>query len=314
MEELYFGREFFIPFTLAVLLAFTLSPIVNWLVRRRLPRVAAVLIATALAFSVIGGLSYVVGTQFIKLADSLPTYRQTILEKFQKIRGTSTGDGGIVDRLSKNIEGLSKDLSTANKEPTVSGGGEETRQPIPVRIEPAVRSPVETLVLVLGPIAGVLATGGIVIIFVIFVLLGKDDLRDRFLKLVGTGDLHTSTEALSEAGSRVSRYLLMQLIVNATYAVPIGVGLYFVGIPNAILWGLLAAVLRFVPFLGPVLAALFPVALAFAIDPGWTMLAWVIGIFIAMELFSNNVVEPWLYGASTGLSSLAILAAAIFWT
>ena len=310
---LYFGRELFIPFTLAALLSFALSPVVSWLVRRRMPRVMAVLLATALAFSLIGGLSYVVGIQLIKLADQLPTYRQTILEKIKTIQGSGTTGGSIVDRVSKNIEGLTKDLS-APKEPVASNSTAGAQQPVTVRIEPAARSPIDVLVLILGPIIGALATGGIVIVFVIFVLLEKEDLRDRFLKLVGTGDLHTSTQALSEAGSRVSRYLLMQLIVNVTYGVPIGLGLYFLGVPNAILWGLLAAVLRFIPYLGPFLAALFPLALAFAIDPGWSILVWVIGIFVVMELISNNVVEPWLYGASTGLSSLAILAAAIFWT
>ena len=264
---LYFGREFFIPFTLAALLAFSLSPVVNWLGRRRLPRVAAVLVATVLAFSLIGGLTYVVGTQLINLADKLPTYRQTILEKIQTIRGTNATGGGVVDRVSKNIEGLTKDLTTPEKEPRASSSS-EARQPVSVRVEPAARSSLDVLILVIGPVIGALATTGIVIVFVIFVLLEKDDLRDRFIKLVGTGDLHTSTEALSEAGSRVSRYLLMQLIVNVTYGVPIGIGLYFLGVPNAVLWGLLAAVLRFVPYLGPFLAALFPVALAFAIDPG----------------------------------------------
>ena len=148
----------------------------------------------------------------------------------------------------------------------------------------------------------------------IFVLLERNDLRDRFIKLVGAGDLQKSTEALNDAARRVSRYLLMQLVVNLTYGIPIGVGLYFIGVPNAILWGLLAAVLRFIPYLGPFLAALFPLALAFAVDPGWTMLFWVIGLFLTAEIISNNVVEPWLYGASTGLSSLAIITAAIFWT
>jgi hypothetical protein len=150
-------------------------------------------------------------------------------------------------------------------------------------------------------------------VFLIFVLLEREDLRDRFIKLVG-GDLQKSTEALDEAASRVSRYLLMQLVVNVTYGIPIGIGLYFIGIPNAVLWGLLAAVLRFIPYLGPFIAAFFPLALAFAVDPGWSMLLWVAGLFLLIELVSNNAVEPWLYGSSTGLSSLAIITAAIFWT
>ena len=190
-----------------------------------------------------------------------------------------------------------------------------SRQPIPVTIEPGARSPLDVIGGVLGPLVETLAIAGIVIVFVIFVLLEREDLKDRFIKLVGAGDLQTSTEALDEAGSRVSRYLLMRLFVNVTYGLPIGVGgLYVIGVPNAVLWGLLAAVLRFIPYLGPVLAALFPIALAFAVNSGWSMLLWVVGLFLLMEVVSNNVVEPWLYGASTGLSSLAIISAAIFWT
>lgn len=316
--SLYFGREFFIPFTLAILLAFALSPVVNKLRRWRVPRVAAVLLAVTLAFSLIGGLSYIMTTQVIKLADQLPSYRQTMVEKVQSLRASGAGGGGILDRITSTIEGVGKELAEpqnpANPLEQPPAGPQATRQPIPVTIEPGVRSPLDVAGSVLGPLVETLAIAGIVIVFVIFVLLEREDLRDRFIKLVGAGDLQTSTEALTEAGSRVSRYLLMQMIVNVTYGVPIGIGLYLIGVPNAVLWGLLAAILRFVPFLGPFLAALFPVALAFVVDPGWSMLLWVIGLFLAMELISNNVVEPWLYGASTGLSSLAIISAAIFWT
>ena len=315
---LYLGREFFIPFTLAILLAFALSPIVNWLRRWRLPHVAAVLIAVAFAFGMIGGVAYIVAPQVVKLARDIPTYHQTMATKIKGLRGSSSSEGGILDRVTSTIEGLGKELGGSEKptDPVLQRSGETpaTRQPIPVTIEPAARSPLDVFSAVVGPLVEFLATAGIVIVFVVFVLLERNDLRDRLIKLVGAGDLQTSTEALSEAGARVSRYLLMQLVVNVTYGVPIGIGLYLIGVPNAALWGFMAAVLRFVPFLGPFLAALFPLALAFAVDPGWSMLLWVIGLFLAMELVSNNVVEPWLYGASTGLSSLAIISAAIFWT
>ena len=153
-----------------------------------------------------------------------------------------------------------------------------------------------------------------VIVFVIFVLIERTDLRDRFIRLVGHGDMQKSTRVLDDAAERVSRYLLMQLVVNLCYGVPVGIGLYLIGIPNALLWGLLATILRFIPYLGPFLAALFPSVLAFATDPGWTMLLLVIGLFLVVELIINNAVEPWLYGSSTGLSSLAIILAAVFWT
>lgn len=317
IAALYFGREFFIPFTLAALLSFALSPVINRLRRWRVPRVAAVVVTVSLAFSIIGGLSYVVAGQLVSLADAMPTYRENMIEKIRSLRESSAAGGGIVDRVTETIQGIGKELSTAEapaETGQLSSDAESQRRPIPVTIEPSARSPLDVLGAVVGPTIEVLATAGIVIVFVVFVLLEKDGLRDRFIRLVGAGDLQTSTEALAEAGERVSRYLLMQLVVNVTYGVPVGVGLYIIGVPNAVLWGLLAAALRFIPFLGPFLAVLFPLALAFAVDPGWLMLLWVVLLFLTMELISNNIIEPWLYGASTGLSSLAIISAAIFWT
>jgi predicted PurR-regulated permease PerM len=314
---LYFGQELFIPFTLAVLLAFVLSPIIDALRRWRVPRVPAVIITATLAFGVIGGLSYVLSTQLIKLAEDLPRYQYTMLSKIDSIRGSEDDGGGIVDRLTSTLERLRNRLSQAEKAqpaPSPSEPGTEEPEPIPVIIESETGSPMEVFQAVVGPLIKPLATAGLVIVFVLFVLLERDDLRDRFIKLVGAGDLQTSTEALNEAGSRVSRYLLMQLIVNVIYGVPFGLGLYVIGVPNAALWGLLAIILRFIPYLGPFLAALFPMVLAFAVDPGWSMLLWVAGLFLVLELVSNNFIEPWLYGSSTGLSALAVIASAIFWT
>ena len=314
---LYFGQELFIPFTLAVLLAFALSPIIDALRRWRVPRVPAVVITATLAFGVIGGLSYVLSTQLIRLAEDLPSYQYTMLSKIDAIRGSDDDGGGIVDRLTSTLERLRNRLSQADKAepvPSPSEPGTGEPEPIPVIIESEAGSPMEVVQAVAGPLIKPLVTAGLVVVFVLFVLLERDDLRDRFIKLVGAGDLQTSTEALDEAGTRVSRYLLMQLIVNVTYGVPFGIGLYVIGVPNAALWGLLAIILRFIPYLGPFLAALFPMVLAFAVDPGWSMLLWVAGLFLVMELVSNNFIEPWLYGSSTGLSALAVVASAIFWT
>jgi hypothetical protein len=166
---------------------------------------------------------------------------------------------------------------------------------------------------VIGPLLAPLGTAGLVIIFIFFVLLQPSDLRDRFIRLVG-GDLHRTTEAIGEAAGRVSRYLLMQLVVNATYGAPLGIGLYLIGVPGAFLWALLATLLRFVPYLGPVIAAIFPLSLAFAVDPGWDMMLWTAALVVGLELVSNNVIEPWLYGASTGMTPVAVILAAIFWT
>jgi predicted PurR-regulated permease PerM len=312
LGALYFGRDIFVPFSLAVLLSFALAPLVKWLRRLRAPKIAAILVAVTLAGSVIGGIGFVVAGQVVQLASNLPTYQQTIRNKLQSLRSTAAG-GGVVSQVTETIKEISEGLAApaAQNQPPSSAS---PSGPISVRIEPGSAQPVEIIQTVLGPLIAPLATAGLVIVFVIFILIEREDLRDRFLKLVGAGDLQTSTEAVNEAGARVSRYLLMQLLVNLTYGVPLGMGLYFIGVPNALLWGLLAALLRFVPYLGPFLAALFPVALAFAVDPGWSMLGWVVALFLVLELISNNVVEPWLYGTSTGLSSLAIIMSAIFWT
>ncbi|HZB62316.1 MAG TPA: AI-2E family transporter, partial [Microvirga sp.] len=318
---LYFGRDIFIPFALAILLSFALTPLVNWLRRLRLPRIASVVVAVALAFVLIGGIAFVVGRQVVQLANNLPSYQTTITEKIRGLQESAPG-GGVVDKVTTTIQDLSREISgdekASDKPPgqpgSTLGGNPAPQEPVTVRLERDEAQPLEIIQTIVGPLLAPLATAGLVVIFVIFVLLEQEDLRDRFIKLAGAGDLQKSTQALNDAAARVSRYLLMQLVVNLTYGVPIGIALYLIGVPNAVLWGLLAAVLRFVPYLGPFLAALFPIALAFAVDPGWSMLLWVIGLFLLAELVSNNVIEPWLYGSSTGLSSLAIIMAAIFWT
>lgn len=312
--SLYFGREIFIPFALAILLSFALAPLVTWLRRVRVPKVAAVLLPVAFAIILIAGISVVVGSQLVELASNLPSYQQTIKGKLRSLQSSAPG-GGLLERLTTTIKDIDEELSEPEKsEERPAGTVGAQKAPIPVTIERPAPRPLEVIQTVIGPLLAPLAKAGIVIVFVIFVLLEREDLRDRFIKLVGAGDLQKSTEALTEAARRVSRYLLMQLIVNVTYGVPIGIGLYLIGVPNAVLWGFFAVVLRFIPYLGPFLAALFPLALAFAVDPGWSMLLWVIGLFLFVELISNNVVEPWLYGVSTGVSSLAILMAAVFWT
>jgi predicted PurR-regulated permease PerM len=318
---LYFGRDLFIPFAVGILLSFAVTPLVNWLRRLKLPRIAAVLIAVTLAFILIGGLTYVVGRQVVQLANNLPSYQTTITEKIRGLQASAPG-GGVVDKVTTTIQDLSKEISGAEKATekaaeqagSALGTSPAPQEPVTVRLERPESQPLEIIQTIIGPLLAPLATAGLIVIFVIFILLEREDLRDRFIKLAGAGDLQKSTQALNDAAARVSRYLLMQLVVNLTYGVPIGLALYFIGIPNAVLWGLLAAVLRFIPYLGPFLAATFPIALAFAVDPGWSMLLWVVGLFLLAELISNNVIEPWLYGSSTGLSSLAIIMAAIFWT
>jgi predicted PurR-regulated permease PerM len=317
LAALYFGRDIFVPFALAILLAFALAPLVDWLRSVRVPRIAAVLLAVSVAVLVISGVSLLVGGQLVELAASVPTYKETISTKLRSLRSIGLGQSAI-ERVTHTVEDLSREFTDQRPgpapQPSAPAAQGEERRPVPVVIEQPEMRPLEVIRTIAGPLIAPLATAGMVIVFVIFVLIERTDLRDRFIRLVGHGDLQKSTSVLNDAAERVSRYLLMQLVVNISYGVPVGIGLYLIGVPNALLWGLLATVLRFIPYLGPFLAALFPTVLAFAIDPGWTMLLWVIALFVVIELIINNAIEPWLYGSSTGLSSLAIILAAVFWT
>ncbi|WP_233575768.1 AI-2E family transporter [Noviherbaspirillum saxi] len=311
---LYFGRDIFVPFALAVLLSFMLAPPVNWLRRTRLPRSAAVLLAVSSAVAIIAGISFLVGSQVVILANNLPTYQKTMQEKIRSIRDAAPG-GGAIDRSAAVFQALGRELSEAagtdgkKQDPSAA----RQKEPLPVRIEPSQPQPLEIVQNIAGSVLGPVGTAGLVIVFIFFVLLAPSDLRDRFIRLAGS-DLHRTTEALNEAASRVSRYLLMQLVVNASYGVPLGFGLYMIGVPGAFLWALLATLLRFIPYLGPVIAAIFPVTMAFAVDPGWNMLLWTATLVIVLELVSNNMIEPWLYGSSTGMTPMAVILSAIFWT
>jgi hypothetical protein len=205
--------------------------------------------------------------------------------------------------------------ATAPAESEAKPGAEaEAPEPVPVQVQEPEAPPLQTLRELGGPLVAPIATAGLVVVFVIFMLLQREDLRDRVIRLLGARDVARATEAMDDAAKRISRYLLMQLVINILYGIPVGVGLYFIGVPNPVLWGLLATVLRFIPYVGPVIAALFPIALSFAVAPGWTLPLLTIALFVTLELFSNNVLEPWLYGSSTGLSPVAVLVAAVFWT
>lgn len=320
VAALYFGRDIFVPMALAVLLSFALAPVVSWLRRLRVPRTVAVISVVLLAFLAISAFGVLVAGQVSQLAGNLPQYQSNIQQKIRSFRSGPAGEG-VVERASEVLKELSEEIEGSNEalpdeQPETGPLGERTgeAEPIPVQIQEPELAPLQLLQSVIGPLIGPLATSGVVIVFVIFMLLQREDLRDRFIRLAGASDLHRTTQALSDAAKRVAKYLLMQLIVNATYGIPVGLGLWVIGVPNPLLWGLLATVLRFVPYIGPVIAAILPLALSIAVDPGWTMLLWTGALFIILELTSNNIVEPWLYGASTGLSPVAIIVAAIFWT
>lgn len=298
-----------------MLLTFALAPVVSWLRKLRIPRPAAVVSVVVAAFATLFLFAAVVGTQLGNLAENLPLYQSNIEAKMQAIKEANVGEG-VFSRVSKLLE--RHDRQIGEDRPPPSGDHLDQQEgavtPLPVEVIEPKPQPLQVLQTVIAPLIEPLATGGIIVVVVIFMLLKREDLRDRFIRLVGASDLHRTTEALQDAGWRVGQYLLMQLIVNIAYAAPIGIGLWIIGVPNAPLWALLALVLRFVPYIGPVIASIFPLALALAVDSGWTMMLWAAALFIVLELVSNNVVEPWLYGSRTGLSPLAIIVAAIFWT
>lgn len=310
---LYVGRDILIPFAVAILLSFALGPIAIRLRRWGFGRVPSVLIVVFAAFVAMGGLGILIGSQLIQLVRNLPTYQSNIHAKIRSLQSTVPG-GGMIDRAATVLRELSDDISGEPVSDAKSAALPDGRSPIPVRIEEPSPSMLAIAASIASPLLGPVGSAGLVVVFLFLMLLEREDLRSRLIRLVGGGNLYLTTEALDDAAKRVSRYLLMQLIVNVTYGLPLGFGLYLIGVPNALLWGLLAAVLRFVPYVGPFIAALFPTALAIAVDPGWSMVFWTIGLFLTLELISNNVIEPWLYGSSTGVSAIAIILAAIVWT
>lgn len=308
---LYFGRDVFLPIAIALLLTFALAPLVTVLRRTGVPRVAAVIAVVFATFSVITLFSTVVALQVSDLARNIPYYQYNIVNKVRTLKEAGASSS-IVERLSGIIERVGQEIEREDAPPTTSNQQSES-QPLPVEVV-ARTKPIEVLRELIAPLISPLATAGLIVVVVIFMLLEREDLRDRFIRLAGFGDLHRTTEALQEAGRRVSQYLRMQLIVNATYAIPITIGLWLLGIPNAILWGLLTLVLRFVPYIGPIVGMILPLFLALAVSPGWYLVLWTVLLFAVLELISNNVIEPWLYGSRTGLSPLAIIVAAVFWT
>lgn len=313
---LHLAQDFFLPLALAVLISFLLAPLIRRLERWGVGRVTSVIIATMMAFGAIGGVAYTITGQLIDLANTLPTYKSNLHAKIISLK--SNGDSPW-SKATNTLRELSAEFTKPDATPPSAGGAvtakpvEPAEQPLPVEVVYTPGNAMETLKTFVAPVAGPLGMAAVVAVLVIFMLLEREDLRDRMIHLVGRGRLHVTTQAIDEAGGRVSRYLMAQLIVNVTYGIPIGLGLWFIGIPNAVLWGVLAAILRFVPYIGPWISATFPLALSLAVAPSWNAPLLTLGLFVVVELISNNVVEPWLYGSSTGLSPMAIIVAAIFW-
>jgi predicted PurR-regulated permease PerM len=299
---LYWAQAVFVPIALAALLSFVLAPPINWL-ERWLGRVPAVLTVVTLVFVGLGIAGWGLVRQMDHLAEDLPRYRVNILAKIADVRGA--GKGGTVEKLQETIDEIKTDLGKTD--------APRGRAPQSVIVAPAAVSGIPGFTW-LGTLMGPLGTAGLVVALVIFMLLERRDLRDRLIGLVGHGRLTVTTKAFDEAGSRVSRQLLMQSLVNAVYGTIAGLGLYYLGVPYPLVWGVLGAALRFIPYLGPVLGAGAPIIVSLAALPGWVDSFWVIAMFAVLELFTNMVLETWLYAGAAGISQVALLISLAFWT
>jgi predicted PurR-regulated permease PerM len=297
---LYWVHSVLIPVALSLLLTFLLAPIVDWLERVHVGKIAAVMLTVALAFSTLGVLAWMITSQLTTLAGELPKYEANIKKKIGDIRQLARH--GTLAKVQHSVEEIKEEINKGEAPPrevVVRGSEQTTFWPVPIAA---------------GPLVERLASAGLAVVLVIFMLYERADLRNRLIRLIGYGRLTVTTRALEEAAQRISRYLLAQSVVNASYGLGVGLGLLFIGLPYAVLWGVLGAFLRFIPYVGPWLAAIMPTALALAAIEGWFWPLTVIALFIVLELLTNMLLEPLLYSDSAGVSQVALLIAIAFWT
>jgi predicted PurR-regulated permease PerM len=313
VAALYLGRSVFIPLALALLLALLLGPVMTFFARLKLPRIVAIAIVGIAMCSVAFGFGWKMSAEFTDLGDKLPVYKQTLEQKIHALDGLRSRS---LTKVSQTLDDLEKDVMRAGSAPPeesrsrrAPAPGSSPTRPMEVEVVPS-SNPIASI----GSMLGAMGSAGMVVIFTIFVLLGREDLRNRFIHLSGNGRLKVMTQALDEATHRVQRYLFLQSAVNAIFGVIVGVALYLIGIPDAWLWGLIAAVLRFLPYVGAPTAAAEPILLSLAIFPGWGHALGTMAFFFTLEVIVANFAEPYLYGTQVGLSTLAILIAAVFWT
>ena len=318
ITALYFGRTVLVPIALATLITFLLSRLVTRL-ERWIGRIAAVLVTVIAMFAVFAGASWVIGRQVIDLAEKLPEYQANITTKIRSLRLPAAGP---LARLSSSVRALQKEVVAPSPAPPTErapdGSSAKTAPagstPIPVRVIEERNAIPQLMQETLGAVLSPLGTAALVLLLVIFMLFKREDIRGRLIRLMGQGRISTTTRAMEDAGHRVSRYLSTQFLVNTCYGICVATGLYFIGIPNAALWGLLSGVLRFIPYVGAWAGALLPVLLSFAISTSWLTPLITIGLFVLLEAIVSNFVEPWVYGANTGVSPIALIISAVFWT
>ncbi|MGI4984098.1 MAG: AI-2E family transporter [Janthinobacterium lividum] len=310
---LYFGRDVLIPIILAVLLSFLVAPLVGILRRFHFGQVPSVIVAVFATLGVIVSIGVLIGLQVVQLSSDLPHYQRAVEHKIQNLERHTVGRANaFLNKASSDLKRIAPAPAhdVQNRARLTSSG--DVRVPVEVHEPPP--SPIglaqQLLSLVIGPVE----TTGIVLVVAIFILLQREDLRDRLIRLLGSGDLHRTTTAMDEAARRLSRYFLAQLSINAGVGLVISIGMMVIGVPGAILFGVLASLLRFVPYIGTWIAALFAVVFAAAVGPNWSMLIWTIVLFGLTDLIAGQIVEPLAYGRSTGLSPFAVIVSAIFWS
>lgn len=314
---LYLGRVVLEPLAIAVLLAFVLTPPIRRLRSLFLGRVTSVIAVVGFALAILVALGFVMETQISHLAGEIPKYQQNIREKISSLNKALVSSGTL-QQASSTLDSLASELG--GKGPTSSspqgqaGKANQQPAPIPVEVQKPQSATLQTIEELLSPIIEPISMAGLLVLFLVFILFYREDLRDRILRLGGTRDLQTTTAAMNDAGKRLSRYFLIQASINGCFGLFIGAALWIMGVPNFILWGMLAGILRFVPYVGTPMAAVFPLALASAIDPGWSKVLETALLFFVAELITGQAIEPVLQGQQTGLSPVAIVLAQLFWT
>lgn len=304
---LYLAKGILLPLILSALISFLLSPICDWLERYKIGRIPAVLITVILTFTGLGIITSTAISQMAELAPKIATYQGNIEAK---IRLLNQNMGATLRGVTQTTQKLSEQIQKAEN----AAEGTTGEKPYAVRLISSPPTALELFGEMFGAALEAIASAGIVIILVLFFLARREDLRDRFIRLVGQEQVTGTTQALQDAAGRVSRYLLMQLIVNVMFGLAVTIGLYWIGIPNAILWGILTTVLKFIPYIGVWIAAAAPTFLSLAISDGWSDPVLSFGLFALLEFFVGNFLEPWLFGKHTGVSAVAIMVAAVFWS
>ena len=316
---LYFGQPVLVPVALAILLSLALGPLVGLLKRLHFGNLPSVLLSIVFAVAVIASLGTFIGSQFAGLVSELPHYQTNLSAKIQSIRGSATNNV-VVQQASSAVQNIAHQILNsagnigATKPPPVVANVPVEEKPIPVVVRQPDLAPIAILETIVGPLLQPLATLAIVIVFAGFILLQKDDLRDRFIRLAGSRDLQRATHLVNDGAERLSRYLILQTVVNGCFGAMIGVALWIIGVPLPGMWGLLTAILRFVPYVGVPISAILPLTLALAVDPGWSIVIWTLLLYSIAEPITGQIVEPLLYGRHMGLSAAAVVIAATFWT